>query len=161
VHLASTAPLPTTVPPGTSLTIAGPDQYLHLQLFGLINTLPFSVRDWPNIGAGPDLINAFRANSLDVGRNAGIPPIQSHYQGGLDARIVAANLTHLCLRHQAAQRDSDGDGLPGKALAFSQRTGAGRGSAAGVQFLTALQAGQVDIAPLGITTVDQSAQDHD
>lgn len=174
--LASTAPLPTTVPPGTSLTVAGPDLQLQLQLSGLMDTLPFTVPSWPNIAAGPDVINAFRANSLDVGKNAGIPPIQSYYQGGLDAKIVAVNLTRkptyvfVTRPHSDIQSVAD---FRGKSLAFSQ------GQAQGVvllralkeaglndsdvslvpltsdQFLTALQAGQVDIAPLGITNVNQ------
>lgn len=59
---------------------------------GKLGALPFKVSSWPNIAAGPDVINAFRAGSLDVATNAGIPPIQAHYQG-FDAKIVAINIT--------------------------------------------------------------------
>jgi sulfonate transport system substrate-binding protein len=121
-----------------------------------------------NIGAGPDVINAFRAKSLDLANNAGIPPIQAHYQG-FDAKIVAINITRKPNYLFATKPGSDirtVEDFKGKKLAFSQ------GQAQGVvllralkqaglaydevklvpltsnQFLTALQSGQVDIAPL-------------
>jgi sulfonate transport system substrate-binding protein len=172
--LSSAAALPSAVPSGTSLKIAsyqGSEQ-LQLQLAGL-DKLPFTVSSWVNIGAGPDVINAFRAHSLDVASNAGIPPIQAHYQG-FDAKIVAINITRKPTYVFATKPQSDIQdvtGFKGKKLAFSQ------GQAQGVvllralkqagiaysdvtlvpltsnQFLTALQAGQVDIAPLGIPQV--------
>jgi ABC-type nitrate/sulfonate/bicarbonate transport systems, periplasmic components len=87
------APLSAKVPSGTSLKIASYQnvQQLQFKLAGLTD-LPFTVSSWVNIGAGPDVINAFRAKSLDVANNAGIPPIQAHYQG-YDAKIVAINIT--------------------------------------------------------------------
>ncbi|MEE4543932.1 ABC transporter substrate-binding protein [Streptomyces sp. V4-01] len=171
---SSNAPLPTTVPAGTSLKVASyqGQQELQLKLAGL-DKLPFDVSSWVNIGAGPDVINAFRAHSLDLANNAGIPPIQAHYQG-YDARIVAINLTRKPTYVFATAPHSDLTSVAdfkGKRLAFSQ------GQAQGVvllralkkaglaysdvklvpltsnQFLTALQAGQVDIAPLGISQV--------
>ncbi|MFC1434553.1 ABC transporter substrate-binding protein [Streptacidiphilus sp. N1-3] len=173
--LSTAAALPSTVPPGTSLRIAsalGAEQ-LQLKLAGLLDNLPFTVSEWPNIGAGPDVINAFRAHSLDIGNNAGIPPIQAHFQG-YDARIVAINLTRKPTYVFATKPHSDISsvaGFKGRKLAFSQ------GQAQGVvllralkqaglkesdvtlvpltsnQFLTALEAGQVDIAPLAISQV--------
>lgn len=173
--LAATAPLPTAVPSGASLSIAsytGMEQ-LQLQLAGLLGHLPFAVSAWPSIGAGPDVINAFRARSLDVGNNAGIPPIQAHYQG-FDTKIVAVDLTRkpgylfATRPHSTIRNTAD---FRGKRLAFSQ------GQAQGVvllralkqagipysqvslisltsnQFLTALQAGQVDVAPLAVSQV--------
>ncbi|MFF4341340.1 ABC transporter substrate-binding protein [Kitasatospora sp. NPDC001540] len=171
--LSADAALPTEVPSGTSLRIASSlgAQQLQLQLSGLIRQIPFDVSSWPNIGAGPDVINAFRANSLDLANNAGIPPIQAHFQG-YDARIVAVNLTRKPSYLFATKPHSDIQSVAqfaGRKLAFSQ------GQAQGVvllralrqaglkssdvqlvpltsnQFLTALQAGQVDIAPLGIS----------
>lgn len=171
---SSTAPLPTAVPAGTSLKVASyqGSQQLQLELAGL-DKLPFTVSNWVNIGAGPDVINAFRAHSLDLANNAGIPPIQAHYQG-YDARIVAINVTRKPTYVFATAPHSDITSVAdfrGKRLAFSQ------GQAQGVvllralkkaglaysdvklvpltsnQFLTALQAGQVDIAPLGIQQV--------
>ncbi|MFF8530736.1 ABC transporter substrate-binding protein [Streptomyces sp. SAS_267] len=163
------APLSDKVPRGTKLSIASYQgvQELQLKLAGL-GGLPFAVSDWVNIGAGPDVINAFRSKSLDVGNNAGIPPIQAHFQG-FDAKIVAINITRKPNYLFATKPGSDirdVRGFKGRKLAFSQ------GQAQGVvllralkqaglayddvnlvpltsnQFLTALQAGQVDIAPL-------------
>ncbi|GAA4831578.1 ABC transporter substrate-binding protein [Kitasatospora terrestris] len=171
--LSTGAALPTEVPSGTGLRIASSlgAQQLQLQLSGLIGKIPFAVSSWPNIGAGPDVINAFRANSLDLANNAGIPPIQAHFQG-YDARIVAINLTRKPSYLFATRPHSDIQSVAqfaGKKLAFSQ------GQAQGVvllralhqaglkdkdvqlvpltsnQFLTALAAGQVDVAPLGIS----------
>ncbi|MEU0244690.1 ABC transporter substrate-binding protein [Streptomyces sp. NPDC006235] len=169
---ASDAPLATRVPAGTSLQIASYQnaQQLQFKLAGF-RDLPFKVSDWLNIGAGPDVINAFRAKSLEVANNAGIPPIQAHYQG-FDARIVAINVTRKPNYLFATKPGSDlrevAD-FKGRRLAFSQ------GQAQGVvllralkkaglayddvelvpltsnQFLTALQSGQVDIAPLANT----------
>ena len=166
---ASTAPLADKVPAGTSLKIAS---YLNTQQLQFklakLDDLPFKVSSWANIGAGPDVINAFRAGSLDVANNAGIPPIQAHYQG-YDAKIVAINITRKPNYLFATKPGSDIRSVAdfkGKKLAFSQ------GQAQGVvllralkkaglayddvklvpltsnQFLTALQSGQVDIAPL-------------
>lgn len=166
---ALSAPLAAKVPAGTSLKIAS---YLNAQQlqFKLAKSgeLPFKVSSWANIGAGPDVINAFRAGSLDVGNNAGIPPIQAHFQG-YDAKIVAIDITRKPNYLFATRPGSDirtvGD-FKGKKLAFSQ------GQAQGVvllralkkaglaydevklvpltsnQFFTALQSGQVDVAPL-------------
>ncbi|GGY18718.1 ABC transporter substrate-binding protein [Streptomyces djakartensis] len=169
---ASDAPLASKVPAGTSLKIASFQnaQQLQFKLAGF-RDLPFKVSNWLNIGAGPDVINAFRAKSLEVANNAGVPPIQAHYQG-FDAKIVAINITRKPNYLFATKPGSDirevAD-FKGRRLAFSQ------GQAQGVvllralkkaglayddvelvpltsnQFLTALQSGQVDIAPLGNT----------
>jgi sulfonate transport system substrate-binding protein len=171
--LAADASLPKSVPTGTSLSIAsalGAEQ-LQLQLSGLIKTLPFTVSGWPNLGAGPDVLAAFRAGSLDVGINAGIPPIEAYNQG-YQTRIVAINLTRSPTYVFATKPHSTIESVAdfrGKNLAFSQ------GQAQGVvllralkeagisykdvnlvnltsdQFLVALEAGQVDIAPLPVT----------
>ncbi|MFF4120626.1 ABC transporter substrate-binding protein [Streptomyces sp. NPDC001714] len=166
---ASTAPLADKVPAGTSLKIASylGQQQLQFKLAKL-PALPFTVSSWVNIGAGPDVINAFRAKSLDLANNAGIPPIQAHYQG-FAAKIVAIELTrkpnYLFATKPGSAIRTVAE-FKGKKLAFSQ------GQAQGVvllralkeaglayddvklvpltsnQFLTALQSGQVDVAPL-------------
>ncbi|TVZ95158.1 ABC transporter substrate-binding protein [Streptomyces sp. BK340] len=165
----ATKPLADKVPTGTSLKVAS---YLGVQQLQFrlakLPALPFAVSSWVNIGAGPDVINAFRAKSLDLANNAGIPPIQAHYQG-FDAKIVAIDITRKPNYLFATKPGSDirtvAD-FKGRKLAFSQ------GQAQGVvllralkqaglkydevtlvpltsnQFLTALQSGQVDIAPL-------------
>ncbi len=169
------SPVPSAVPSGTSLSIASPlgMQQLQLKLAGLLGRIPFAVPSWPNLAAGPDVINAFRARSVELANNAGIPPIQSHYQG-FDARIVAVELTRRPGYIFATRPGSDIRSVAdfrGKRLAFSQ------GQAQGVvllralreaglkysdatlvpltsnQFLTALQAGQVDVAPLAVSQV--------
>jgi sulfonate transport system substrate-binding protein len=164
-----TAPLADRVPAGTSLKIASYQNVQQLQFrLAKLGDPPYKVSSWANIGAGPDVINAFRAGSLDVANNAGIPPIQAHFQG-YDAKIVAIDITRKPNYLFATKPGSDirtvAD-FKGKKLAFSQ------GQAQGVvllralkkaglayddvtlvpltsnQFLTALQSGQVDIAPL-------------
>ncbi|SHI23257.1 ABC transporter substrate-binding protein [Streptomyces sp. 3214.6] len=166
---ASAAPLAAKVPAGTSLKVASYQNVQQLQFkLAKLPELPFTVSSWVNIGAGPDVINAFRSKSLDLANNAGIPPIQAHYQG-FDAKIVAINITRKPNYLFATKPGSDIHTVAdfrGKKLAFSQ------GQAQGVvllralkkaglkyddvklvpltsnQFLTALQSGQVDIAPL-------------
>ncbi|AKJ13173.1 ABC transporter substrate-binding protein [Streptomyces incarnatus] len=166
---AATRPLADKVPAGTSLKIASylGQQQLQFRLAKLPQ-LPFTVSNWLNIGAGPDVINAFRAGSLDLANNAGIPPIQAHYQG-FDAKIVAIDITRKPNYVFATKPGSDLHTVAdfkGRRLAFSQ------GQAQGVvllralkqagltydevklvpltsnQFFTALQSGQVDVAPL-------------
>ncbi len=172
--LNTTDPLPTTIPAGASLAIASGSQKQELtfRYSGLQSQLPFTVSSWPNLSAGPDVINAFRAHSVEIAENAGIPPIQAHYQG-TGARIVAVNLTRKPIYGFATKPHGDDINsvadFKGKKLAFSQ------GQAQGVvllralkqagldyqnnkdvelipltsnQFLPALQSGQVDIAPL-------------
>ncbi|MGW5432052.1 ABC transporter substrate-binding protein [Streptomyces sp. NPDC004059] len=166
---AAAKPLTDKVPAGTSLKIASYQGQQQLQFrLAKLPKLPFTVSSWLNIGAGPDVINAFRAGSLDLANNAGIPPIQAHYQG-FAAKIVAIDLTRKPNYLFATKPGSDVhtvDDFKGKRLAFSQ------GQAQGVvllralkkaglaydevklvpltsnQFLTALQSGQVDVAPL-------------
>ncbi|MFD4603590.1 ABC transporter substrate-binding protein [Streptomyces sp. NPDC058464] len=178
---ASTAPLAAKVPSGTSLKIAS---YLNTQQLQFklakLPALPFTVSSWVNIGAGPDVINAFRAKSLDLANNAGIPPIQAQYQG-FATKIVAINITRKPNYLFATKPGSDIRTVAefkGKKLAFSQ------GQAQGVvllralkeaglayddvklvpltsnQFLTALQSGQVDVAPLANTQVPAYLQQY-
>ncbi|MEW2618965.1 ABC transporter substrate-binding protein [Streptomyces sp. NPDC048106] len=166
---AATRPLAAKVPTGTSLKITSYQGVEQLQFrLGKFPALPFTVSDWVNIGAGPDVINAFRARSLDVANNAGIPPIQAQFQG-LAAKIVAIELTrkpnYLFATRPGSDIHTTAD-FKGKRLAFSQGQAQGvvllralkqAGLAYGEvrlvpltsnQFLTALQSGQVDVAPL-------------
>jgi len=179
---ASTAPLAAEVPAGTSLKISSFQNVQQLQFkLAKLPALPFEVSDWLKIGAGPDVINAFRAKSLDLANNAGIPPIQAHFQG-FDAKIVAINITRKPNYLFATKPGSDIRTVAdfrGRKLAFSQ------GQAQGVvllralkkaglkyddvklvpltsnQFLTALQSGQVDVAPLGNTQAPAYLQQYE
>jgi len=162
--------LPTGTPSdGTSLRIAGRLTQLQLEAAGsAIDPLDFTVKEWVNVGAGPDVIQAFRAGALDVANNAIIPPIQAH-DIGFDATIVAVlerpAPSYIFATAAGVDLDSFTD-LKGKKIAFSQ--GQSQGDTvlrtlrtAGIdtddvelialpstQFLTALQGGQVDVAPL-------------
>ncbi|MEU3643362.1 ABC transporter substrate-binding protein [Lentzea sp. NPDC034063] len=161
--------LPTTAPPpDTKLTISIRTTLKQLEASGELGKLPFQVTDWPNIQAGPDVIQAFRAKSVDLGANAGIPPIQAQATK-LATKIVAVGERDKPLYTYATKPGSPIRTLQdfkGKKIAFSQ------GQAQGVvvlrtlkelglkitdvelipltsnQFLTAVQAGQVDVAVL-------------
>ncbi|MGW6448316.1 ABC transporter substrate-binding protein [Lentzea sp. NPDC055074] len=161
--------LPTTPPPpDTRLSISIRTTLKQLEANGELAKLPFQVSDWPNIQAGPDVIQAFRAKSVDLGANAGIPPIQAQATR-LATRIVAVGERDKPLYTYATKPGSPIKRLEdfkGKKIAFSQ------GQAQGVvvlrtlkelglkltdvelipltsnQFLTAVQAGQVDVAVL-------------
>ncbi|MEU5694995.1 ABC transporter substrate-binding protein [Actinosynnema sp. NPDC020468] len=165
---APAGPLPTAIPPGTKLTIGIRTTLSQLELSGRLAKLPFEVPEWPNVLAGPDVIQAFRAGSVDVGLNAGIPPIQAAAIG-FDTKIVAVvqretpTYTFATAPGSAVKSLAD---FKGRKIAFSQ------GQAQGVvvlrtlkelglrndevelisltsnQFLTALQSRQVDVAVL-------------
>jgi sulfonate transport system substrate-binding protein len=166
--LAADAALPEDVPAGAELAISIRQTRLQLEAAGLIDTIPFRVRDWPNLEAGPDVIQGFRARSVDLASNAGVPPIQARAIG-FDARIVAVRAVPKPTYVYAVTPGAGVDtlaGLRGKKIAFSQ------GQAQGVvvlrtlkelglstkdvtlvpltsnQFYTALQSRQVDAAPL-------------
>jgi sulfonate transport system substrate-binding protein len=167
--LAGNAALPSTVDPSTELSISIRTTQKQLEGSGLIAKLPFKVKEWVNLGAGPDIIQGFRAKSIDVANNAGIPPIQARAIN-FPARIVAVQTVPIPIYKFATIPGSGiaslGD-IRGKKIAFSQ------GQAQGVvvlrtikelglknsdvtlvrltsnQFFTALQSRQVDAAPLG------------
>ncbi|GAA0898166.1 ABC transporter substrate-binding protein [Virgisporangium aurantiacum] len=167
--LENDAPLPTEVDPATALSISIRTTQKQLEGSGLIGKLPFQVKEWINLGAGPDIIQGFRAKSIDIANNAGIPPIQARAIN-VDAKIVAVQSVPIPIYKLATIPGSGINSLAdikGKKIAFSQ------GQAQGVvvlrtikelglknsdvtlvpltsnQFFTALQSKQVDAAPLG------------
>jgi len=133
--LGLNAALPKKVPPGTSLNIQSRDKGLAYQLSGVEKKFDFKVASWVNLHAGPDIINAFRAKSLDISGNAGIPPIQAHFQGD-EAKIVSLSQARkpsyvfITAPHTDIKSVAD---FKGKKLGFSQ------GQAQGVVLLRALQ----------------------
>ncbi|MFF3996753.1 ABC transporter substrate-binding protein [Streptomyces cyaneofuscatus] len=156
-------------PPGTKLTVAVRQTRLQLEPAGLKKDLAFTVSEWPNLSAGPDIIQGFRAKSIDLASNAGIPPIQAKVIG-VKTKIVAVQVRPLPLYTFATapgSRITSVEDFQGKKIGFSQ--GQAQGvvvlralKAAGLknsdvelvalpstQFLTALQSKQVDVAPLG------------
>ena len=161
-------PLPTGVPPGTSLKISATDIQVALTGSGQIGKLPFTVSDWPNVPAGPDVIQAFKGGSVELASNAGIPSIQAHAQG-LDTRIVSVlwrSTPNYGLATAPGSNIHTLQDLRGKKIAFSpgqaqggvvlrslQQAGLSTKDVTLVrlnspQFLTALQGKQVDLAPL-------------
>lgn len=160
-------------PPGTKLSIAVRSTHLQLGPAGLEKDLSFTVSQWPNLSAGPDIIQGFRARSIDLAVNAGIPPIQARAID-VGAKIVAVQVRNHPSYVFATAPGSDIRSVAdfrGKKIGFSQ------GQAQGVvvlralkqaglanedvelvalpstQFLTALQSKQVDVAPLGEPTL--------
>lgn len=160
-------------PPGTKLSIAVRTTQLQLKPAGLEKELAFDVSQWPNLLAGPDIIQGFRAHSIDLAVNAGIPPIQAHAIG-VGAKIVAVQVRN---HPSYVFATAPGSAITSVADFRGRRIGFSQGQAQGVvvlralkqaglanddvelvalpspQFLTALQSKQVDVAPLGEPTV--------
>jgi sulfonate transport system substrate-binding protein len=168
------APLATTVPAGTQLVVGDPATQVALELSGEIGKFSFPVK-FANISGGPQTTEAFRANALDVGAVADIPPIHATWTG-LDVRIVASQyrvdavnfpLYELGIAPGAGIKElSD---LRGKKIAYSpgqaqgalvlrilEKAGLKQSDvklmelpSTGDAYPTALAAKQVDAAPLG------------
>ncbi|MDF2554496.1 MAG: ABC-type transporter substrate-binding protein Precursor [Microbacterium sp.] len=179
------SPLPTGEPDSdTSLRVAGRPTQLQLEAAGSeIEPPAFTVAEWVNVSAGPDVIQAFRSGSLDIASNAIIPPIQAHAID-FDATIVGVlerPQPSYVFATAPGTDIADLSDFAGKRIAFSQGQSQGDTvlrtlKTAGIsndevefvelpstQFLTALQSGQVDVAPLAEPVVtkyiDQYAQD--
>jgi hypothetical protein len=82
------APLASEVPAGTELVVGDPATQVALELSGESKKFTFPVK-FANLSGGPQTAEAFRANALDVGSVADIPPIHATWTG-LDVRIVAS-----------------------------------------------------------------------
>ncbi len=168
------APLASTVPAGTTIKVGDPSVRVALELSGLIKELNFNV-EFANISGGPQTTEAFRANALDVGSVADIPPIHATWTG-LDVRIIASAYRKDPLNHPLYELGiapgtgiTSLDGLRGKKIAYSP--GQAQGALvlrilekAGLQqsdvklvelpstgdvYATSLASKQVDAAPLG------------
>lgn len=173
--LSLTSPLPTAVPSSTTLSISIITTQLALQASGQLSKLPFKVSSWPNVQAGPDVIEGFRAHSIDLASNAGIPPIQAH-SSGLQTKIVAVDLSRKPIYEFAT---APGSGITSVSQFRGKKIGFSQGQAQGVvvlraladagistkdvdlvaltsdEFLTALEARQVDVAPIGQPTLTE------
>jgi sulfonate transport system substrate-binding protein len=88
---APDAALPTAVPAGTKLVVGDPTTQKAVALAGddIDSKVDFDL-EWANVSGGPATTEAFRANALDVGAVADIPPIHATWTG-LDVKIVAAS----------------------------------------------------------------------
>lgn len=178
---ASTAkldtPLADTVPAGTKLIVGDPQTKVALKLAGL-DDFSFDI-EFANISGGPQTTEAFRANALDLGAVADIPPIHATWTG-LNVRIVAAQYRKDPIQHPIYQLGiapgvnvrtlAD---LRGKRIAYSpgqaqgalilrvlQKAGLAKTDvklielpSTGDVYPNALAAKQVDVAPIGGTNV--------
>jgi sulfonate transport system substrate-binding protein len=162
------------VPAGTELVVGDPATKVALELSGEINKFTFPVK-FANLSGGPQTTEAFRANALDVGSVADIPPIHATWTG-LDVRIIASqyrvdavNFPLYELGIAPGAGITDLSGLRGKKIAYSP--GQAQGAlvlrilekaglkqtdvklvelpSTGDAYPTALAAKQVDAAPLG------------
>ncbi|MER6942868.1 ABC transporter substrate-binding protein [Nonomuraea sp. NPDC000554] len=172
--LAAGAPLPTTVPKGTTLRVGDPVTKVALQLSGELDAFSFDI-EWANISGGPQTSEAFRADALDVGAVADIPAIHATWTG-LPVKIVASKFRKDPLAHPVYELGiAPGAGvqtladLRGKKIAYSP--GQAQGAlvlrvlkkagltkkdvtlvelpSTGDVYPNALAARQVDVAPLG------------
>lgn len=174
VRLAFDAPLPTQVPDGTVLRVGDKEIQKAIEFSGEAEKFTFEV-SWANISGGPDTLEAFRADALDVGSVADIPPIHAAWTG-LPTRIVAAKFRRDPLNHPIYELGvAPGAGvssladLRGKKIAYSpgqaqgalvlrilQQAGLTKKdvhlvemASTGDVYPVALAGHQVDVAPIG------------
>jgi sulfonate transport system substrate-binding protein len=157
-HLELTAAVPDKPEEGTVLRVGDPATQTALELSGLDDELDVDV-EWANISGGPKTLEAFRADAIDVGGVADIPPLFAHWTG-TDIRIVAARETVDPLEHPTyelgvapGQKVDSLEDLEGKKVAYSP------GQAQGALVLRVLkQAGltQDDVELVEMTSVDDS-----
>ena len=173
-HLALTAAVPDDVPDGTVLRVGDPATQVALEESGLIDDLDVDV-EWANISGGPKTLEAFRADAIDVGGVADIPPLFAQWTG-TDVKIVAARETVDPLDHPTYELGvapgvdvKDLSDLAGKKIAYSpgqaqgalvlrtlQKAGLSESDVDLVEmtsvddsYVNALASKQVDVAPLG------------
>ena len=175
-RLELTAALPDEPTDGTTLRVGDPATQVALETSGAIDDLDIDI-EWANITGGPKTLEAFRADAIDIGSVADIPPLFAHWTG-TDVRIVAARETVDPEAHPTYQLgvapgvDVTGiEDLEGKKIAYSP--GQAQGALvlnvlreAGLTpddvqlvemqsvddaFSVALAGKQVDVAPLGQT----------
>lgn len=172
---ASFAPLATSVPAGTTITVGDPSIRVALELSGVIKDLDGINVEFANISGGPQTTEAFRANALDVGSVADIPPIHATWTG-LDVRIIASAYRQDAVNHPLYELGvAPGSGitkledLRGKKVAYSpgqaqgalvlrilEKAGLAQDDvklielpSTGDAYSSALSSKQVDAAPLG------------
>ena len=177
-RLELTAALPDGPAEDTVLRVGDPATQVALETSGLIDDLDVEI-EWANITGGPKTLEAFRADAIDIGSVADIPPLFAHWTG-TDVRIVAARETVDPMEHPTYELGvapgvdvTSIEDLKGKKIAYSP--GQAQGAlvlnvlrAAGLTpddvefvemqsvddaFSVALAGKQVDVAPLGQTLV--------
>ena len=157
-QLELTAAVPDKAEEGTVLRVGDPATQTALELSGLIDELDVEV-GWANISGGPKTLEAFRADAIDVGAVADIPPLFAQWTG-TDVKIVAARETVDPLEHPTYELGVApgvnvrglGD-LKGKKIAYSP------GQAQGALVLRVLKQAsltQDDVELVEMTSVDDS-----
>lgn len=173
--LPLSAPLPASMPAGTTLVVGDPVTQRILEHNGWLKDLPFQIR-WAQITGGPGVTEAFHARVLDVGTGANIPPIHATWVG-IPVRTIAVRFRDAPLDHPAfelavapqAGINSLAD-LRGKRIAFSpgqvqgeivlralEAQGLSKADVKLVElpstspdfYINALVGGMVDVAPIG------------
>lgn len=148
------APIPSQVPPGTTLIVGDPTTQRVLKYTGWDKQLPFKVQ-WAAISGGPGVTEAFQARAIDLGSAADIPPIHAEWVG-IPVKIVAYRLRRDPLSHPTyvlgispKARIRDLAELKGKKIAYSA------GQAQGAVVLRTLDA--IGLTPADVTLVDLPA----
>ena len=157
-RLELSAAVPDEVPDGTVLRVGDPATQTALEASGLDEELDVEV-EWANITGGPKTLEAFRADAIDVGSVADIPPLFAQWTG-TDIKIIAARETVDPLEHPTYELgvapgvDVSGlEDLEGKSIAYSP------GQAQGALVLRVLaKAGltQDDVELVEMTSVDDA-----
>src|SRR5262249_12838630 len=96
-HLKLTAAIPDSGANKTVLRVGDPQTQVAMKLSGLGKNLPFKIQ-WANVSGGPETLEAFRADAIDVGSVADIPPLFAQWSG-TDVKIIAARYTQDPLDH--------------------------------------------------------------
>ena len=171
-------PCPTRCPTAPCSASATRPTQTALEASGLDEELDIEV-EWANISGGPQTLEAFRADALDIGSVADIPPIFAHWTG-TDIKIVAARETVDPLDHPIYELGiapgvdvDDLADLRGKKIAYSpgqaqgalvlrvlHKAGLTKDDVELVElpstddvYVLALGSKQVDVAPLGAVPV--------
>lgn len=173
-HLKLSSAIPESGAGKTVLRVGDPQTQVALQMSGMAKDLPIKVQ-WANLQGGPETLEAFRADALDVGAVADIPPLFAQWNG-TPVKIVAARYTDDPLQHPVYELgiapDANVDSLQdlrGKKIAYSpgqaqgalvlkllDKLGLSEKDVELVEmqsvddvYVDALGSGQVDVAPLG------------
>jgi sulfonate transport system substrate-binding protein len=170
--LSLDAPLPEHFPRSTTLELGDPTVQRQLELSHALGSLPFNI-NWQNLSGGPQTIEAFRAGVLDGGAVGDTPPIHAHFTG-LDIKIITVQVRKNPVYQLAiAPGVSIGSigSLRGQRIAYSPgqaqgalvlrvlaQAGLSRDDVQlieliSTEFKDALGSRQVDVAPLGGTSL--------
>ncbi|MET0295731.1 MAG: ABC transporter substrate-binding protein [Phenylobacterium sp.] len=172
------APLPTRIPPATTIVIGDPTTQAVLEHNGWDQGLPFRIK-WAEVTGGPGITEAFHAKVLDGGSAMNVPPIHANWVG-IPVRMIAVRQkvdwrTHPTFQLAIAPKAKIASlaDLRGKRIAYSPGQAQGElvlkilksqgvplsevtlieaPSTAADAYINALVGGLVDAAPIGAGT---------